>query len=89
VASASWSLVWIFTTKFSSARNITIFPLILDPLRLSFLRKKLVSVEQLVDEIIEIAPLHALEVNILSYHRELFTECEGIAAVVYAPVTAT
>jgi hypothetical protein len=43
----------------------------------------------LVDEMIEIARLHAVEVTIVSYHRELLIEYEGVAAVVYAPVTAT
>ena len=61
----------------------------LEPTVCPFCGKKLVSDENLVHEIIEIAPLHAVEVNIVSYHRELLTECEGIAAVVYAPVTTT
>jgi hypothetical protein len=38
---------------------------------------------------IEIARLHAVEVTIVSYRWELLTEYEGIAGVVYAPVTAT
>jgi hypothetical protein len=38
---------------------------------------------------IEIARLHAVEVTIVSYHWELLIEYEGVAAVVYAPVTAT
>jgi hypothetical protein len=54
-----------------------------------FCGKKLVSVENLVNEMIEIARLHVVEVTIVSYHRELLTEYEGIAAVVYAPVAAT
>ena len=61
----------------------------LEPTDCPFCGKKLVSVENLVDEMIEIARLHAVEVTIVSYHRELLTEYEGIAAVVYAPVTAT
>ena len=61
----------------------------LEPTDCPFCGKKLVSVENLVDEMIEIARLHAVQVTIVSYHRELLTEYEGIAAVVYAPVTAT
>jgi len=61
----------------------------LEPTDCPFCGKKLVSVENLVDEMIEIARLHAVEVTIVSYHRELLVEYEGVAAVVYAPVTAT
>ena len=67
--------------------HITIFPL--SPPTVLSAERNLVSVENLVDEMIERARLHAVEVPIVSYHRELLTEYEGIAAVVYAPVTAT
>jgi peptide subunit release factor 1 (eRF1) len=48
-----------------------------------FCRARLLPVENVVDEIVEIARLHAVDVTIVEYRQDLMAKYDGIAAVIY------
>ena len=61
----------------------------LDETECPFCHARLLPVENVVDEIVEIARLHGVNVTIVEYRQELMAKCDGIAAVTYVPASLT
>lgn len=56
----------------------------LEPGNCPFDNAKLLAAENLVDEVIEVARLHGVEVLIIKYRQDLLAQYSGIAAIQYA-----
>jgi hypothetical protein len=56
--------------------------------RCPFCDAELLAVENIVDELIEVARLHGVEVMLVQERPDLLDECGGLAAVTYEPSTA-
>ena len=54
-----------------------------------FDNSKLVDVENIIDEIMEVAQLHGVEVMLIEQRQELMSKYDGIAAVKYRGMSAT
>jgi release factor family 10 len=61
----------------------------LDETECPFCHARLLPVENVVDEIVEIARLHGVDVTIIEYRQELMAKYDGIAAVTYVPASLT
>lgn len=57
----------------------------LDETECPFCHARLLPVENVIDEIVEIARLHAVNVTIVEYHQELMAKYDGVVAVTYVP----
>jgi hypothetical protein len=51
-----------------------------------FCNSPLLSVENIADEIIEIARLHGVQITLVEHRQDLMARYEGIAALLYAPL---
>jgi release factor family 10 len=61
----------------------------LDETECPFCHAPLLQVENVADEIVEIARLHGVNVTIVEYSQELMAKYDGIAAVTYVPASLT
>ena len=61
----------------------------LDETECPFCHAPLLKVENVADEIVEIARLHGVNVTIIEYRQELMAKYDGIAAVTYVPASLT
>jgi peptide subunit release factor 1 (eRF1) len=51
-----------------------------------FCRTALMPVENVIDEIVEIARMHGVNVTMIEYRQDLMSKYDGIAGVTYSPV---
>jgi peptide subunit release factor 1 (eRF1) len=58
----------------------------LDERQCPFCRAALMPVENLIDEILEIARMHGVNVTMIEYRQDLMSNYDGIAGVTYVPV---
>ena len=61
----------------------------LDETECPFCHAPLLKVENVADEIVEIARLHGVNVTIVEYRQEFMAKYDGIAAVTYVPASLT
>ena len=54
-----------------------------------FCHARLLPVENVIDEIVEIARLHGVNVTLVEYRQELMAKYDGIAAVTYVQANLT
>ena len=52
-----------------------------------FCRAQLMPVENVIDEIVEIARMHGVNVTLIEYRQDLMSQFQGIAGVTYVPVS--
>jgi peptide subunit release factor 1 (eRF1) len=59
----------------------------LESTRCPFCNAELLPVENVVDEIVEIARLHGVNITVVENRPDLLEQYQGIAALLYAPLS--